>query len=71
MKIVDYLEHISVPETSYAVPDTFTLASIFGTLPWPYFNYQGSLTTPPCTENVVWIVSKQKLTITPADVFYS
>ncbi|KAI9365546.1 alpha carbonic anhydrase [Zopfochytrium polystomum] len=31
-----------------------------------FWSYTGSLTTPPCSEGVLWVVAKQALTVSPA-----
>jgi carbonic anhydrase len=33
-----------------------------------YYTFEGSLTTPPCSENVTWFVLKQPVPVSPAEV---
>jgi carbonic anhydrase len=33
-----------------------------------YFRYEGSLTTPPCSESVDWVVMRQLVTASPAQI---
>jgi carbonic anhydrase len=33
-----------------------------------YYTYQGSLTTPPCSENVTWFVLKHPVTVSAAEI---
>jgi carbonic anhydrase len=33
-----------------------------------YYTFEGSLTTPPCTENVTWLVLKQPVTLSTGDI---
>lgn len=35
-----------------------------------YYRYMGSLTTPPCTDGVIWTVWKETLKITPEQVYF-
>lgn len=36
-----------------------------------YYTYMGSLTTPPCTEGVVWVISESKISISIKQVSIS
>lgn len=33
-----------------------------------YYTYMGSLTTPPCSEGVLWMVMRQPVTVSPAQI---
>jgi carbonic anhydrase len=33
-----------------------------------YYTYMGSLTTPPCTENVLWMVFKEPIPVSPEQI---
>jgi carbonic anhydrase len=33
-----------------------------------YYTFPGSLTTPPCTENVTWFVLKHPVTVSAAEI---
>jgi carbonic anhydrase len=33
-----------------------------------YYTFAGSLTTPPCTENVTWFVLKHPVTVTTGEI---
>jgi len=66
--ITDNLKSIREAETaievqSFSVKDLISAAS-----QGPYFNYRGSLTTPPCSEIVNWLVFDTKIPISSAQL---
>lgn len=46
----------NVNETAVGIVDPYHLMMNDG---WEYYRYMGSLTTPPCTEGVVWTILKE------------
>ena len=59
-----------MPEKSGAKNNQLSKISVEGILPThrDYYRFNGSLTTPPCSEGVLWIVMKQALTASKGQV---
>jgi carbonic anhydrase len=47
---------------------TFHIASILPSSSPKVYRYSGSLTTPPCSENVVWSVASEKITLSKEQI---
>ena len=48
--------------------DTFALNELLPSNTSAYFRYNGSLTTPPCYQSVIWTVYKQPISISAYQV---
>ncbi|TGZ71375.1 hypothetical protein CRM22_002688 [Opisthorchis felineus] len=64
----DALASITTPKRQKSIP-AFDLATLLSQVePAHYYRYQGSLTTPPCTQNVMWTVFTKSVPVTPAQI---
>jgi carbonic anhydrase len=61
--IWDYLPLKPCPETS--IPDTAVNIGLLLPKNSDFYEYRGSLSTPPCSENVLWLVWQNAIEISP------
>uniref|UniRef100_A0A0B7AZZ1 Carbonic anhydrase n=1 Tax=Arion vulgaris TaxID=1028688 RepID=A0A0B7AZZ1_9EUPU len=55
-KLLDYFPNITEANNKVRIP-TFAVKDLLPVAPsYDYFRYQGSLTTPPCYESVIWSI---------------
>lgn len=54
-EIVEHLDVVVMPHTSVRLHSPMTLDDMLPSNTYTYYTYQGSLTTPPCSEVVTWI----------------
>lgn len=65
--IIMSLEHIKCPGECVCI-EPIVLSRLMPSFSRGYFMYEGSLTFPPCTEGVVWIVKSEPLMISSQQV---
>jgi carbonic anhydrase len=60
--------HLPLEENLYVTPSVAIDLNALLPENRQYYTYMGSLTTPPCTEDVLWMVFKQPLKISPEQI---
>ena len=63
--------HLQSAKIGELMKDDYILVNAYGLLPTngqEYYRFNGSLTTPPCTEGVTWMVMKEPLQVSASQV---
>lgn len=65
----DIIDHLPVADgKAHAIPGQTVSPSHLFPLDNDYYSFQGSLTTPPCTEGLQWVVMASTITASPAQI---
>jgi carbonic anhydrase len=67
-KIIHSLNHIALKGQVADLKEALDYKALFPANTTDYWTYQGSLTTPPCTECVQWVVYKQPIQVSQQQV---
>lgn len=62
-KIIKYLKNIRLKGQSVEIKEPLNIEALFPKTLHKYWTYLGSLTTPPCTESVQWVVFNDPIEI--------
>jgi carbonic anhydrase len=66
--IIPFLDAVVGAELEVTLARPFPLEMLDVSFPSEYVTYMGSLTTPPCSEVVTWIVQSRPLALSPQQV---
>jgi carbonic anhydrase len=66
--IVQALPNVKQPDTTYTLPSPIALAFLLPVETADFYRYEGSLTTPGCSEVVTWSVLRKRLPISERQV---
>jgi carbonic anhydrase len=67
-QVVQALHTVRVAGSVAKLSEPFPLSRLLPEFSNLYLTYNGSLTTPPCTETVSWVIRKEPLTVSRQQV---
>lgn len=70
-EIVQHLNKVTQPHSKVQLLSPLTLDSLLPSNKYHYYTYNGSLTTPPCSEVVIWLDFKEPIFLSHEQVSLS
>ncbi|KAL0271754.1 UNVERIFIED_CONTAM: hypothetical protein PYX00_008751 [Menopon gallinae] len=67
-EIVQHLDKVTQPHSKVQLLTPLTLDSLLPSNKYHYYTYNGSLTTPPCSEVVIWLDFKEPIFLSRGQV---
>lgn len=71
MFLVPFLQQVRESQSEFVIgsDNTFSIADIVGdSNKNTFISYSGSLTTPPCSETVTWVIAREPIPISNKEV---